>query len=70
MTKLFCEEDESMSESSQSIEESTETLEDKSLTLGKKFKKAIQSKTKVLLHCSSNKDSRRSKIIKARIAII
>ena len=41
MSKLFREEDESMSNSSQSKEESTETLEGKSLMLDEKLRKVI-----------------------------
>ncbi|GBM18435.1 hypothetical protein AVEN_190078-1 [Araneus ventricosus] len=63
MTRLFCEEDESLSNSSHSEEESTETLEDKSLTLYEKLKKAIHSKTKVL-RCSTSKSSNLSTIVK------
>ncbi|GBO46124.1 hypothetical protein AVEN_222442-1 [Araneus ventricosus] len=48
VTRRFCEEDESLANSSHSEEESTETLEEKSLTLYEKLEKAIHSKTKVL----------------------
>ncbi|GBL96821.1 hypothetical protein AVEN_118945-1, partial [Araneus ventricosus] len=48
MTGLFCEENESMSNTSRSVEKSMETLEDKSLTLYEKPEKAIHPKTKVL----------------------
>ncbi|GBN22634.1 hypothetical protein AVEN_167204-1 [Araneus ventricosus] len=48
MTRLFCEEDESLFNSLHSEEESAETLEEKSLTLYEKLEKAIHSKTKVM----------------------
>ena len=69
MTKLFLEEDESMSNSSESEEERKWTLKDKSLTLHEKVKKAIQSKAIVFLRCSSNKDSRWSKISKQELQL-
>ncbi|GBO29174.1 hypothetical protein AVEN_187920-1 [Araneus ventricosus] len=52
-TRLFCEEDELLSNSPHSEEESTEILEKKSLTLYIKLEKAIHSKTKILL-CSTS----------------
>ncbi|GBN88873.1 hypothetical protein AVEN_204778-1 [Araneus ventricosus] len=58
-TRIFFEEDESLSNSSHS-EESAETLEEKSLTLCEKSEKAIHSKTEVL-RCSTSK---RSNIVK------
>ncbi|GBN79453.1 hypothetical protein AVEN_124741-1 [Araneus ventricosus] len=66
MTRLFCEEDESLSNSSHSGEESTENLEEKSLTLYEKLEKAIHSKTKVL-RCSTNKSSNLSMIVKQEL---
>ncbi|GFU96062.1 uncharacterized protein TNCV_3776021 [Trichonephila clavipes] len=54
-TRLFCEEEESISNSSHSEEESIEILKEKPLTLDeKKLEKAIYSKTKVL-YCSTKK---------------
>ncbi|GBO34254.1 hypothetical protein AVEN_210035-1 [Araneus ventricosus] len=66
MTMLFCEEDESLSNSSHSEKESTETLEEKSLTTYEKFEKAIHPKKKVL-RCSTSKRSRLSKIVKQEL---
>ena len=57
MTRLLCEEDKSLSDSSHLEEESMEIMEDKSLILDEKLEKAIYSITKVLLHYSSRKDS-------------
>ncbi|GFS82335.1 uncharacterized protein TNCV_3340501 [Trichonephila clavipes] len=53
-TRLFCEEEESISNSSHSEEESIEILKEKPLTLDEKLDKAIYSKTKVL-YCSTKK---------------
>ncbi|GFV96528.1 uncharacterized protein TNCV_459311 [Trichonephila clavipes] len=53
-TRLFCEEEESISNSSHSEEESMETLKQKPLTLDEKLEKAIYCKTKVL-YCSTKK---------------
>ncbi|GBL77835.1 hypothetical protein AVEN_204518-1, partial [Araneus ventricosus] len=48
MTRLFCEEDESLSNSSPSEEESAKTSEEKFLTLYEKLEKAIHTKNKGL----------------------
>ncbi|GFW67606.1 uncharacterized protein TNCV_3392771 [Trichonephila clavipes] len=53
-TKLFCEEEESISKSSHSEEESMEIFEEKPLRLDEKLRKAIYSKTKVL-YCSTKR---------------
>ncbi|GFT65378.1 uncharacterized protein TNCV_1069271 [Trichonephila clavipes] len=53
-TRLFCEEEESISNSSHSEEESIEILKEKPLTLEEKLETAIYSKTKVL-YCSTKK---------------
>ncbi|GBN73431.1 hypothetical protein AVEN_175868-1 [Araneus ventricosus] len=66
MTRLFCEEDESMSNSSHSEKESTETLEEKSLTTYEKLEKAIHPKKKVL-YCSTSKRSSLSKMVKQEL---
>ncbi|GFX99472.1 uncharacterized protein TNCV_1081161 [Trichonephila clavipes] len=53
-TKLFCEEEESISNSTHSEEESIEILKEKPLTLDEKLEKGIYSKTKVF-YCSTKK---------------
>ncbi|GFX06843.1 uncharacterized protein TNCV_1201581 [Trichonephila clavipes] len=53
-TRLFCEEEGSISISSHSEKESMEILKEKPLTLDEKLEKAIYSKTKVL-YCSTKK---------------
>ncbi|GFX29132.1 uncharacterized protein TNCV_3216671 [Trichonephila clavipes] len=53
-TRLFCEEEESISNFSHSEEESIEILKEKPLALDEKLEKAIYSKTKVL-YCSTTK---------------
>ncbi|GFX71066.1 uncharacterized protein TNCV_3648311 [Trichonephila clavipes] len=62
-TRLFCEEEESISNSSHSEEESIEILKEKPLTLDEKLEKAIYSKTKVL-YCSTKKSTSFNKIMK------
>ncbi|GBM98150.1 hypothetical protein AVEN_167422-1 [Araneus ventricosus] len=66
MRKLFCEEGESLSNSSHSEEESPETLEDKSLTLCEKLGKTIHAKA---LCCSTRKSSSFSKIVKQELQL-
>ena len=65
MTRLFCEVDESLSNSSHS-EESRDTFEEKPLTLNEKLEKAIHSKTRVL-HYSTCMSSSLSKIVKQEL---
>ncbi|GBM73990.1 hypothetical protein AVEN_121798-1 [Araneus ventricosus] len=66
MTRLFCGEDDSLSNSSHSEEESAETLEEKSLILYKKLEKVIHSKSKVQRY-STSKSSSLSKIVKQEL---
>ncbi|GBL93311.1 hypothetical protein AVEN_219452-1 [Araneus ventricosus] len=68
MTRLFFEEDESLSNSSHSEEESPEILDERSLTLYVKLEKAIHSKTKVLL-CLTSKSFNLNKIGKQELQL-
>ncbi|GFW77924.1 uncharacterized protein TNCV_3911341 [Trichonephila clavipes] len=54
--RLFCEEDESISNASNSEEKSMEILQEKPLTFDEKLEKAIYPKTKVL-YCSTKKST-------------
>ncbi|GFX51543.1 uncharacterized protein TNCV_5012471 [Trichonephila clavipes] len=67
-TKLFCGEEESISNSSHSEEESMEILKEKPLTFGEKLEKAIYSKTKVLC-CSTKKSTSFNKIRKQEMQL-
>ncbi|GFT71633.1 BED-type domain-containing protein [Trichonephila clavipes] len=67
-TRLFCEEEESISKSSHSEEESIEILKEKPLTLEEKLEKAIYSKTKVL-YCSTKKSTSFNKIMKQEMQL-
>ncbi|GFY05123.1 uncharacterized protein TNCV_3269951 [Trichonephila clavipes] len=67
-TRLFCEEEESISNSSHSEEESIEILKEKPLTLDEKLVKAIYSKTKVL-YCSTKKSTSFNKIMKQEMQL-
>ncbi|GFU97455.1 uncharacterized protein TNCV_1913101 [Trichonephila clavipes] len=67
-TRLFCEEEESISNSSHSEEESIEILKEKPLTLDEKLEKAIYSKTKVL-YCSTKKSTSFNKIMKQEMQL-
>ncbi|GFS89091.1 uncharacterized protein TNCV_1258471 [Trichonephila clavipes] len=66
--RLFCEEEESISNSSHSEEESIEILKEKPLTLDEKLEKAIYSKTKVL-YCSTKKSTSFNKIMKQEMQL-
>ncbi|GFS80610.1 uncharacterized protein TNCV_3870311 [Trichonephila clavipes] len=66
-TRLFCKEEESISNSSHS-EESLEILKEKPLTLNEKLEKAIYSKTKVL-YCSTKKSTSFNKIMKQEMQL-
>ncbi|GBO46427.1 hypothetical protein AVEN_178886-1 [Araneus ventricosus] len=68
MTRLFCGEDDSLSNSSHSEEESTETLEEKSSMLYQKLEKVIHSKSKVQ-RCSTSKSSSLRKIVKQELQL-
>ncbi|GFW61209.1 DUF1758 domain-containing protein [Trichonephila clavipes] len=67
-TRLFCEEEESIFNSSHSEEESMEILKEKPLTLDEKLEKAIYSKTKVL-YCSTKKSTSFNKIMKQEMQL-
>ncbi|GFV54204.1 uncharacterized protein TNCV_1496811 [Trichonephila clavipes] len=67
-TRLFCEEEESISNSSHSEEESIEILEEKPLTLDEKLEKAIYSKIKVL-YCSTKKSTSFNQIMKQEMQL-
>ncbi|GFU33660.1 uncharacterized protein TNCV_2830351 [Trichonephila clavipes] len=67
-TRLFCEEEESISNSSRSEEESIEIFEEKPLTLDEKLEKAIYSKTKVL-YCSTKKSTSFNQIMKQEMQL-
>ncbi|GFW66483.1 uncharacterized protein TNCV_3310021 [Trichonephila clavipes] len=67
-TRLFCEEDESISNSSHSEEESIEILKEKPLTLDEKLEKAIYSKAKVL-YSSTKKSTSFNKIMKQEMQL-
>ncbi|GFW56639.1 uncharacterized protein TNCV_1863491 [Trichonephila clavipes] len=67
-TRLFCEEEESISNSSHSEEESMGILKEKPLTLDEKLKKAIYSKTKIL-YCSTKKSTSFNKIMKQEMQL-
>ncbi|GFX63328.1 uncharacterized protein TNCV_3619311 [Trichonephila clavipes] len=67
-TRLFCEEEESISNSSHSEEESIEILKEKPLTLYEKLEKAIYSKTKVL-YCSTKNSTIFNKIMKQEMQL-
>ncbi|GFT15875.1 uncharacterized protein TNCV_3314621 [Trichonephila clavipes] len=66
--RLFCVEEESISNSSHSEEESMEILKEKPLTLDEKLEKAIYSKTKVL-YCSTKKSTSFNKIMKQEMQL-
>ncbi|GFW89132.1 uncharacterized protein TNCV_2685661 [Trichonephila clavipes] len=66
--RLFCEEEESISNSLHSKEEIMEILKEKSLTLDEKLKKAIYSKTKVL-YCSTKKSTCFNKFMKQEMQL-
>ncbi|GFX28100.1 uncharacterized protein TNCV_424271 [Trichonephila clavipes] len=66
-TRLFCEEEESIYNSSHS-EESIEILKEKPLTLDEKLEKAIYSKTKVL-YCTTKKRTSFNKIMKQEMQL-
>ncbi|GFX01425.1 uncharacterized protein TNCV_1863991 [Trichonephila clavipes] len=66
-TRLFCEEEESISNSSHS-EESMEILKEKPLMLEEKLENQIYSKTKVL-YCSNKKSTSFNKIMKEEIQL-
>ncbi|GFU53064.1 uncharacterized protein TNCV_3098481 [Trichonephila clavipes] len=61
--RLFCEDEESISNSSHSDEESMEILKEKPLTLDEKLEKAIYSKTKVF-YCLTKKSNSFNKVTK------
>ncbi|GFU89361.1 uncharacterized protein TNCV_1783431 [Trichonephila clavipes] len=67
VTKHFCEEEESITNSLHS-EESLEILKEKPLTLDEKLEKAIYSKTKVL-YCSIKKSTSFKKIMKQEMQL-
>ncbi|GFX27899.1 uncharacterized protein TNCV_3083221 [Trichonephila clavipes] len=67
-TRLFCEEEESISNSSHSEEENIEILKEKPLTLDGKLEKAIYSKTKVL-YCSTKKSTSFNKTMKQEMQL-
>ncbi|GFT15035.1 uncharacterized protein TNCV_4316171 [Trichonephila clavipes] len=67
-TRLFCEEEVSISNSSRSEEESMEILKEKPLTLDEKLEKAIYSKTKVL-YCATKKSTSFNKIMKQEMQL-
>ncbi|GFT80844.1 uncharacterized protein TNCV_2714741 [Trichonephila clavipes] len=67
-TRLFCEEEESMSNFSHSEEESIEILKENPLALDEKLEKAIYSKTKVL-YCSTKKSTSFNKIMKQEMQL-
>ncbi|GFU87795.1 uncharacterized protein TNCV_801391 [Trichonephila clavipes] len=60
-TRIFCQEQQSISNSSYSEEKSMEILKEKPLTFDEKLEKAIYSKTKVL-YCSTKKSTSFNKI--------
>ncbi|GFX18256.1 uncharacterized protein TNCV_4305571 [Trichonephila clavipes] len=67
-TRLFYEEEESISNSSHFEEESKEILKPKPLTLDEKLEKAIYSKTKIL-YCSTKKNNSFNKIMKQEMEL-
>ncbi|GFV20087.1 hypothetical protein TNCV_4193861 [Trichonephila clavipes] len=68
-TRLFCEEEESISNSSHSEEESMGILKEKSLTLDEQLEKAIYSNTK-LLYYSTKKSTSYNKIMKQEMQLL
>ncbi|GFU44407.1 uncharacterized protein TNCV_1505441 [Trichonephila clavipes] len=68
-TRLFCEEEELISNSSHSGEEGMVILKEDPLTFDEKLKKAIYSKTKAL-YCSNKKSTSFNKIRKQVIQLI
>ncbi|GFX86729.1 uncharacterized protein TNCV_1409261 [Trichonephila clavipes] len=67
-TRLFCEEEESISNSSHSEEDSMEILKEKPLTLDEKLAKAIYSTTKVL-YCRIKYSTSFNKIMKREMKL-
>ncbi|GFS69405.1 uncharacterized protein TNCV_4012021 [Trichonephila clavipes] len=67
-TMLFCEEEESIANSSHSEEENIAILKEKPLTLDEKLEKAINSKIKVL-YCSTKKFTSFNKIMKQEMQL-
>ncbi|GFX82616.1 uncharacterized protein TNCV_1192911 [Trichonephila clavipes] len=66
--RLFCEEEESISNSSHSKEESMEILKERPLTLDEKLEKTTNSKTQVL-YCSTKKSTSFNKIMKQKMQL-